>query len=47
MEIQGSQEVVEKVLWFASEMILAIMNHEIFNSVSIRNKNQHMNNCSH
>ena len=34
MEIQGSQQTVEKVLCFASEMITAIMNHEICRNVS-------------
>ena len=38
MEIQGSQETVDKVLCFASEMILAIVNHEVCSSVSINNK---------
>ncbi len=38
MEIQGSQETVDKVLCFASEMILAIVNHEICSSVSVNNE---------
>ena len=39
METQDSQnQTVEKVLCFASEMILAIMNHEICRKVSIKNK---------
>ena len=38
MEIQGSQETVDKVLCFASEMILAIVNHQICSSVSVNNE---------
>jgi hypothetical protein len=44
METQDSQnQTVEKVLCFASEMILAIMNHEICRKVSIKSKNGEYN----
>ena len=38
MEIQDSEQTVEKVLCFAGEMISAIMNREICSKVSIKNK---------
>ena len=40
MEVQGSQQTVEKVLCFANEMISAIMNHEICSKVSIKKRKE-------